>query len=303
MPVPRLARWLLAEGVTRVIVTTDDKAKYRGVSMPGGVEVWDRARIVEAQEVLRDETGVTVLIHDQQCAAEKRRDRKRGTVADPATRIVINERVCEGCGDCGAKSNCLSVQPIDTEFGRKTQIHQSSCNKDYSCLDGDCPSFLSVIPKKAGGKTSRAKGGARRIPKVDAELLVEPTPIVPTDDATIRMPGVGGTGVVTVSQILGTAATLDDLGELLGTEHDFSDLEGLLDRRPDLCDTDAERRLLAALITHRRSELRRLLGAAQAHRLQLRMTATQLVHERLLLRIPALPPDQVEPQIHARTSR
>ncbi|MCP5025700.1 MAG: hypothetical protein GY929_05375, partial [Actinomycetia bacterium] len=209
MPVPKLASWLLAEGVTRVIVTTDDTGKYGGVSMPRGVEVWERAKIVEAQEVLRKESGVTVLVHDQQCAAEKRRDRKRGRVADPEIRIVINERVCEGCGDCGAKSNCLSVQPIDTEFGRKTQIHQSSCNKDYTCLDGDCPSFLSVIPKKASGKTSRDKGGARRIPKVDPKVLVDPTPIVPTDDATIRMPGVGGTGVVTMSQILGTAATLD----------------------------------------------------------------------------------------------
>jgi len=210
MPVPNLASWLLAEGVTRVIVTTDETDRYKGIKMPSGVEVWDRAKIVEAQEVLRAESGVTVLVHDQQCAAEKRRDRKRGKVADPALRIVINERVCEGCGDCGAKSNCLSVQPIDTEFGRKTQIHQSSCNKDYTCIEGDCPSFLSVIPAKSGsGSTSRDKGGARRVPSVDRSLLVEPTPIIPTDDATIRMPGVGGTGVVTVSQILGTAATLD----------------------------------------------------------------------------------------------
>jgi indolepyruvate ferredoxin oxidoreductase len=211
MPVPRLASWLLAEGVTKVIVTTDETDKYRGISMPRGVEVWDRAKIVEAQEELRRQPGVTVLVHDQQCAAEKRRDRKRGRVADPAMRVVINERVCEGCGDCGAKSNCLSVQPIETEFGRKTQIHQSSCNKDYSCLEGDCPAFLSIFPKekKSGATTSRDKGGARRIPRPDAAKLVDPTPIIPMDDATIRMPGVGGTGVVTVSQVLGTAATLD----------------------------------------------------------------------------------------------
>ena len=210
MPVPELTSWLLAEGVSRVIVTTEDTGRYKGTKMPSGVDVLDRAKIVEAQEQLQATPGVTVLIHDQQCAAEKRRDRKRGKVVDPGLRIVINERVCEGCGDCGAKSNCLSVQPIETEFGRKTQIHQSSCNKDYSCLDGDCPSFLSVIPKKSSsGKTSRDKGGARRMPAVDRSLLVDPTPIVPIDDATIRMPGVGGTGVVTVSQILGTAATLD----------------------------------------------------------------------------------------------
>ena len=210
MPVPKLAGWLQHEGVTRVIVTTDEPDKYDGIDLPAGVEMWDRSKIIEAQEVLRSEAGVTVLIHDQQCAAEKRRDRKRGLVADPLERIVINERVCEGCGDCGTKSNCLSVQPIDTEFGRKTQIHQSSCNKDYTCLDGDCPSFLTVVPRRhKRGKVSRDTGGARRIPALDMAEIPDPTLIVPSDDVTIRMPGIGGTGVVTMSQILGTAATID----------------------------------------------------------------------------------------------
>jgi indolepyruvate ferredoxin oxidoreductase len=209
MTVPNMAKALQAEGVNRIIVTTDEVEKYQGVELPRDVEVWDRARIIEAQEVLRTVPGVTVLIHDQQCAAEKRRDRKRGLVADPPQRIVINERVCEGCGDCGVQSNCLSVQPIETEFGRKTQIHQSSCNKDYSCLAGDCPSFMTVVPRKSGGKASREKGGARRSPKLDVAKLAEPVLIVPADDCTIRMPGVGGTGVVTTSQVLGTAATLD----------------------------------------------------------------------------------------------
>jgi indolepyruvate ferredoxin oxidoreductase len=212
MGVPELTYWLRSEGVQRVIVTADDRHRYRGVKLAEGTEVWARERIVEAQEELRKVPGVTVLIHDQQCAAEKRRDRKRGKAADPAMRVVINERVCEGCGDCGVQSNCLSVQPVETEFGRKTRIHQSSCNKDYSCLAGDCPSFLTVVPSKRAAKkavTSRSEGGARRRPALDEARLVEPERIVPTDDATIRMPGIGGTGVVTVSQVLGTAATLD----------------------------------------------------------------------------------------------
>ncbi len=230
MAIPQLTQWLLAEGAAKVIVTTDELEKYRGIKLADGVRVLDRDHIIEAQEDLAKVRGTTVLIHDQQCAAEKRRDRKRGLVAEPPERVVINERVCEGCGDCGVQSNCLSVQPIETEFGRKTQIHQSSCNKDYSCLAGDCPSFLTIVPKKSSGKwaaigggklggskangangakTNKASGGARRTPAIDVTSLPAPTLLVPAEDTTIRMPGVGGTGVVTVSQILGTAATLD----------------------------------------------------------------------------------------------
>jgi indolepyruvate ferredoxin oxidoreductase len=214
LDVPQLVQVLLAEGVRQVIVTTDDVSRYRSgsraVAMPAGVQVWDRARIVEAQEVLARVPGTTALVHDQRCAAEKRRDRKRGRVADPGFRVVIAERVCEGCGDCGAKSNCLSVVPTSTPFGRKTRIDQGSCNLDTSCLDGDCPSFLTVRPARRARPASPATAPARRSePTIDASSLPAPVVVAPTDLCTIRMSGIGGTGVVTVSQIVGTAAMLD----------------------------------------------------------------------------------------------
>jgi indolepyruvate ferredoxin oxidoreductase len=204
MPVPRVATALLAEGVRKVIITTDDPGRYRGVRLPRGAEVRHRDRLAQAQEELAAIDGVTVLIHDQECATELRRKRKRGLVAEPAERVLINERVCEGCGDCGVKSNCLSVQPVDTEFGRKTRIHQASCNKDFSCLDGDCPSFLTVKPGKAGkaGKAVQAPA---------SEDLPEPEIRVRTDEFNLRITGVGGTGVVTIAQVISTAATLAGL--------------------------------------------------------------------------------------------
>jgi indolepyruvate ferredoxin oxidoreductase len=202
VPVPELTRQLDAEGVGRILVLTDEPEKYpEGARWAPGVQVWHRDRLDEAQRILRDTPGVTALIYDQRCAAEKRRLRKRGRLPDPAMRVVINELVCEGCGDCGVKSNCLSVQPVETEFGRKTQIHQSSCNKDYSCLRGDCPSFLTVVP--VGGPRPRS----RKRYTVDREL---PEPEVRVRrTASLFLMGIGGTGVVTVNQILGTAALLD----------------------------------------------------------------------------------------------
>src|SRR5687767_5808267 len=149
LSVPDLIAWLELEGVKKVIVTADEPERYKGVKLPAIASLRPREDMLAVQEELAQVEGVTFLIHDQECAAEKRRKRKRGKIEDPPTRVHINERVCEGCGDCGKKSACLSVLPVDTEFGRKTQIHQSSCNKDYSCLEGDCPSFLTVIPKKA----------------------------------------------------------------------------------------------------------------------------------------------------------
>ena len=144
---------------------------------------------------------MTVLIHDQECAAELRRSRKRGKAPEPAERVWINERVCEGCGDCCEKSSCLSVIPVETEFGRKTEIHQASCNKDFSCLEGDCPSFLTVVP---------AEKAKHSTPALPVELPA-PEPRVSAADFGVRMMGIGGTGVVTVNQVLAMAALIDGL--------------------------------------------------------------------------------------------
>ncbi|KKD06623.1 indolepyruvate ferredoxin oxidoreductase family protein [Streptomyces sp. WM6386] len=202
LSVGRVAQLLLVEGAAKVIITTEDPARLRKARMPKGVEVRHREELMRSQEELAAVPGVTVLIHDQECAAEKRRKRRRGKMETPAAKVVINERVCEGCGDCGVKSNCLSVQPVETEFGRKTRIDQSSCNVDYSCLAGDCPSFMTVVP--SGRKPRRKEAAGLR-----AEALSEPQRRVKDDDFTVRITGVGGTGVVTVAQILATAAVID----------------------------------------------------------------------------------------------
>lgn len=198
MDIPALTRWLEVEGVRRTIITTPQPDGYRGVRLAANASVRSRDDLAGVQRELTATGGVTVLLHDDQCATEKRRLRKRGKLAAPARRVVINERVCEGCGDCGDTSSCLSVQPVETEFGRKTKIHQSSCNQDFSCTDGDCPSFLMVTPAKGAVHPAAPDPPAVPAPAV----RVGP-------DVTIRMPGVGGTGVVTLSQILEMAAHIE----------------------------------------------------------------------------------------------
>ncbi|MCU1671877.1 MAG: indolepyruvate ferredoxin oxidoreductase family protein [Blastococcus sp.] len=204
LDVPALTRKLAAEGVRQVVVCADEPERYgRRAGFAAETLVWHRDRLDEAQRMLRDVPGVTVLIYDQQCAADARRLRKRGALEPRPTRVIISEAVCEGCGDCGQKSNCLSVQPVDTEFGRKTRIDQTSCNTDYSCLDGDCPSFMTVQMPSAGAPARRAPLAP---PPVPEPRLPEPTP---TWD--IFLAGIGGTGIVTVNAIMATAALHDGL--------------------------------------------------------------------------------------------
>ena len=193
-----LASVLLAQGVKKVVVTVPDPKSYDRSTLPGGVEVWDRDRILEVQELLAEIDGVTVLINDQECAAELRRARRRGLVPTPSKRIVINHRICEGCGDCGDVSNCLSVQPFETELGRKTRIDQASCNFDYSCVKGDCPAFMEVEVGDMDG------AGISPPPAVE-----DPPTFTVAGVHPVRLAGIGGTGVVTAAQITATAAMLD----------------------------------------------------------------------------------------------
>jgi indolepyruvate ferredoxin oxidoreductase len=199
LPLGSIVKLLLAEGVARVLVVSDDP-DFRRPDMPPGVEVWDRDRVIEAQEMLRVIPGVTVMVYDQACAADLRRKRKRGLAAMPKHRIVINEAVCEGCGDCGVKSNCLSVQPVDTILGRKTRIHQASCNMDETCATGNCPAFVKVVPGRVTTSTDR-------VANLKLDGLAEPQRRV-GGMVDVLMTGVGGTGVVTINQILGVAARL-----------------------------------------------------------------------------------------------
>ncbi len=204
LTVPVIARQVAAEGVERVVVVTDEPGKYpAGTLWPAGLTIHHRDELDAVQRELAAVPGVTVMIYDQTCASEKRRRRKRGQFPDPDKRVLINERVCEGCGDCGVKSNCVSVQPLETEWGRKREIDQSSCNKDFSCVNGFCPSFVTVHgakPKKSAG----AVGGVDTWPEL-------PEPAHPEIHGTygVIATGVGGTGVVTIGAILGMAAHLE----------------------------------------------------------------------------------------------
>jgi indolepyruvate ferredoxin oxidoreductase len=204
-PVADVVSDLLANGVKKVIVTTDEPEKYSGVSLAGSTEVWHRDRLMEAQNVLAAIAGTTVLIHDQECAAELRRARSRGKAEEPVQQVVINERVCEGCGDCGEKANCMSVEPVQTEFGRKTRIHAPSCNKDFSCVKGFCPSFVTVTPGSSAAPQPKKKKG--RLPALSREL---PEPARLFDgDFGIHIMGIGGTGTVSVAAMLARAARID----------------------------------------------------------------------------------------------
>ncbi|MBC9073364.1 indolepyruvate ferredoxin oxidoreductase family protein [Thauera sp. CAU 1555] len=207
LDVPKIIAQLQAEGVNNIVVVTDGTPRaYGPADLPHGVPVRHRDELDRIQRDLRETTGVSALIYDQTCAAEKRRRRKRGTFPDPARRVFINEAVCEGCGDCGVASNCMSILPVETEFGRKRQIDQSSCNKDYSCLKGFCPSFITI----EGGKPRKGKALAGD----ESHFAALPEPALPATDRPfgIMVTGVGGTGVVTIGALIGMGAHLDGKG-------------------------------------------------------------------------------------------
>ncbi len=206
LPIPELTRKLEAEGVRKIVVLAEDTEIYRGVRVAENCDVRDRLELETVLAEMEKIPGVTAIIYDQQCAAEKRRMRSRGKQAEPVKRLVINEQVCEGCGDCVTQSNCMSLHPVETAFGQKMRIHQSSCNKDYSCALGDCPSFVTVNIKEGTGLRRRKAAGLPEITVPAPEHIAEAG-----DGYRILMPGIGGTGVVTINALLATAAILDGL--------------------------------------------------------------------------------------------
>ena len=207
--VVQIAQSMRAEGAVKITIVTDEPEKYDGVTgLPSGIAIQHRDTLDAVQREFREIKGTTVIIYDQTCATEKRRRRKRGTLVDPQERVVINELVCEGCGDCSVQSNCLSVEPLDTEFGRKRTINQSSCNKDFSCVKGFCPSFVTV----EGGQL-RKKDKKTGAPEWTGGVVPQPALPVLSDEAWgIIVAGVGGTGVITIGQLLGMAAHIEGKG-------------------------------------------------------------------------------------------
>ena len=204
----QIAQSMKAEGAQRIVVVTDEPEKYEGADLVSGVAVFHRDELDRIQREMREIKGTTVIIYDQTCATEKRRRRKRGTMVDPAVRVFINEQVCEGCGDCGVQSNCLSVEPLETDFGRKRTINQSTCNKDTSCLKGFCPSFVTV----EGGQLKKKSKDTTRV-ALPSTLLPEPQLPQSHDIAWgAVVAGVGGTGVITIGQLLGMAAHIEGKG-------------------------------------------------------------------------------------------
>lgn len=206
LTVPQITRQVAAEGATRVVVVTDEPEKYgANAGFAEGVTVHHRDDYDQVQKHIREVKGVSVIVYDQTCGSEKRRRRKRGTYPDPAKRAVINERVCEGCGDCGVQSNCVSITPLETEFGRKRAIDQSACNKDFSCVKGFCPSFVTVH----GGELRRAAKAEKNLTSQVFPVLPDPQQPGLDESYGILVNGIGGTGVVTIGAIVGMAAHLE----------------------------------------------------------------------------------------------
>ena len=213
LSVDQIAQQMVAENAKKVVVLTEDLTRYAGVTLPASVRLLDRSALPAIQAELAATPGTTVIIFDQTCAAEKRRRRKRQLMVDPAQRVFINTAVCEGCGDCSVQSNCVSIEPVETEFGRKRRINQSSCNKDYSCLKGFCPSFVTV----EGATIRKAKATG----DIDLSGVPEPRVPAPGHGYNIMVTGIGGTGVLTVSALLGTA------GHIAGLSATTADMAGL----------------------------------------------------------------------------
>ncbi|HLH40367.1 MAG TPA: indolepyruvate ferredoxin oxidoreductase family protein, partial [Bryobacteraceae bacterium] len=206
LPIPALTRKLEAEGVRKIVILAEDPEHYRNVELASIAEVRDRGELERTLAELEKIPGVSVMIYDQECAAEKRRKRSRGKYAEPAARLMIHEEVCEGCGDCVRQSNCMSLTPVETARGRKMRIHQSSCNKDYSCALGDCPSFITVNLKPGTGLRKKS------LPPLPPAAVPAPREVAAIGEAyRIVMPGIGGTGVVTINALLATAAWIDGL--------------------------------------------------------------------------------------------